>query len=241
MRTFLRAALAALALALWQAPLAAETVQGTARVGNRTIALPPGTWTRSVEILQPRGFEFGGAPSNAMNISAAFMRVIYGRVTGVALVYMTREPSVDFRGFTSIRNCSRNDFYFIAVRANFPHDQDCTFATHTVPAMPADATTFMARTLTEARGLGLVSPTYFAVVTRRSDQLHSLTVEYWLAPEAFEFRSSNTTWANSPWHVSNLDAPRRAFLERLKAWAELAQEQTRQSFRNRPVTPLPEP
>ncbi len=222
-------------------PAAAETVQGSAQVGTRTIALPPGTWTRSVELLQPRGFELGGAPSNAMNISAAFLRVSSGRVTGVAFVYMSREPSVDFRGFASLRNCSRNDFFFIAARANYPHDQDCVLLAHVVPVMPSDANTFTAQMLTAARRAGRVSPTYLGVATRRSDQLHYLQVEYWLAPEAFGFRSSSTTWANSPWHVSNLDGPRRAFMERMKAWAEQAQEQTRRSFRNQPVTPLPEP
>lgn len=241
MRTFLRAALAALALALWQGPLAAETVHGTARVGNRTIALPPGTWTKAVEISSQRGFELGGAPSNAMNISAAFLRVINGRVTGVAFVYMSREPSVDFRGFASLRNCSRNDFFFIAARANYPHDQDCVLLAHVVPVMPSDANTFTAQMLTAARRAGRVSPTYLGVATRRSDQLHYLQVEYWLAPEVAGFAPATTTWVNSPWHVSNLDAPRRAYMERLKTWAELAQEQTRLSFRNRPVTPLPEP
>lgn len=241
MRTALRAALVVLALAVSQAPSAAETVQGTARVGNRTIALPPGTWTKVTEDVTPRGWQFGGAPQNLMNLSVAYIRTGGGRVTGIVTVVLSRDGSPEGHGYTLDRKCSRNDFFFLAAPANYARDQDCTYATHVVPVMPQDLQSFQARVLTEARRAGRVSPTYLAVTTRRADAMHILMVEYWFAPEPAGFPASAAAWSASPWHVTNLDGPRRAYMERMKAWAERAQEETRRSFRNRPVTPLPEP
>jgi hypothetical protein len=219
----------------------AETLHGTPRVGDRTIALPPGNWTKAVEVMTLRGFSQGGPPSNAMNISTAFLRVSGNRVTGVTLVYRSREPSTNFAGFGRLSGCTRSDLFFVAVRADYSHDQDCTIATHMVSTPPQDAQSFAAQYQAAARRAGQLSPTYVGVVTRRSDALHFLTVEYWLAPEAAGFPPANEVWSSNPWHTVNLDAPRRAYMERLKTWSDLAQQQTRLAFLNRPVAPLPEP
>jgi hypothetical protein len=241
MRTILRMAFGVLALCLWQPPVAAETVQGTARVASRTIALPPGTWTKVAEELAPRGWQFGGPPQNLMNLSTAYVRTSAGRVTGLVTVILSRDGSAAGNGYTPERNCSRNDFFYSAVRSNYPIDQDCLFVSHTLLVMPQNRESFQGTYLTAARAAGTVPPTWISAYTRKSDGMHLLIVSYFFAPEAAGFPSSQSNWDSSPWHKANLDAPRRAYMERVKTWAELAQEQTRLSFRNRPVTPLPEP
>jgi hypothetical protein len=241
MRTALRAALSVLALALWQAPSAAETVQGTARVGNRTIALPPGTWTKVTENIAQTAFSSGGGVSNASSFEVGLIRVAGPRVTGLIVIRTSREPSPQFGGWGLIPACTRNDLFHTAAKAHFPTDQDCVFITHTTTLIPDSRSTFVDATTTAVRRAGTVPPTFLYILTRRSDQTHFLTVVYYLAPEAAGFPSDAADWTNNGWHKANLDPARRAYMERVKVWAELAQEQTRLSFRNRPVTPLPEP
>jgi hypothetical protein len=241
MRTFLRAALAALALALWQAPLAAETVQGTVRVGNRTIALPPGTWTKIVETVGQESYAAAGPPSNALNIGALYARTSAGRLTGLVSVRATRDPSSQFSGFLLLPQCQRTDLYFVMARSHYQHDQDCVFVSHTRDAVGGERSQYADEARPAVAKAGLIPPTWLSILTRRADQVHFLSVIYFLAPEAAGFPADSQPWRQNGWHPDYLDPARRAYMERIKTWAELAQEQTRLSFRNRPVTPLPEP
>lgn len=219
----------------------AETFQGTARVANRTIALPPGTWTKVVETLSQGSYAQAGPPSNALDIGALYVRTAGGRLTGLVSVRATRDPSPNLNGFGLLPQCQRTDLYFVKARSHFVHDQDCVFVSHTRDAVGGERSPYADAARPAIARTRTVPPTWLSVLTRRSDQMHFLSVIYFFGPEAAGFGSDDRAWRQNGWHPEHLDAPRRAYMERMKAWAENAQEQTRLAFRNRPVTPLPEP
>jgi hypothetical protein len=233
MRNTLRAAMAVLAFGIWQAPAGAETVQGTARVGNRTIALPPGTW----EIVSTSADPTPGI--HAEQRRETLVRLSAGKVNGLVTIAVSSKASVPGQAYIPLRTCALRDAFHSATRNDGADEGSCVAVTHALLRLTGMQSSGEFTSPTTREGAG--ERAMLQVITARDDRLNFLSVTYVFPADGFGAPAEEAAWEKSPWHPARLDAPRRAVMERLKTWAEKAQEQTRLSFRNRPVTPLPEP
>lgn len=216
------------------APMAtAETVTGTARVGDRTIALPPGTWDLLSTSADP------SPETRAEQRRATLVRLSAGRVTGLVTIALSSKASVPGQAYIPLRTCALRDAYHSATRNAGADEGSCVAVSHALLRLTATPSSGAAASPTTRESAG--ERAMLQVTTAREDRLQVLTVTYFFLVDGGGVPADATRWEESPWHPARLDPPRRAAIERMKTWAELAQEQTRLSFRNRPVTPLPEP
>lgn len=229
----------ALGVLLWH-PAAAQTHVGTVSFNGRSVPLPPGEWRQVATTTTTRQLA-GGGGVGGRNAQLALLRVASGRVTGLVTIETSVDVSDNMAGWTREPECQRNDIHAVVVESDVQRDQNCWTLNHLVMTRGPNASEFVNTYYAAAAAAGGMPPTMLRVTSRRSDNLHFVTVRYHFAPDHARFAPATEGWRENPWHRDRLDGSRSAYVAALRTWAPAAHAAVLRGFRGGSVTPLTEP
>ena len=200
------------------APIAPDSLMGKRLqdqvvVQGQTIPLPAGTWTVLAHFRdQGRSLAQGDA-------------VVLGRIDGNKLAGLVAVNATQLSGGATPRPfeaCNRADYAFRKVDTyDAQGEQRCWWINHAVSVWQSQPIFQAART--ELSRLGVSPPQVLMNVgLRRADANGMATTFYYFDPASEGIASASTTWAESEWQRSRLDADpaRKAYVQKLERWGE---------------------
>ena len=193
--------------------LMGKRLQDQVVVQGQTIPLPAGTWTVLAHFRDPG---LGLAQGDA---------VVLGRIEGNKLAGLVAVNATRLSGGATPRPfeaCNRADYAFRKVDTyDAQGEQRCWWINHAVSVWQSQPIFQAART--ELSRLGVSPPQVLMNVgLRRADANGMATTFYYFDPASEGIASASTTWAESEWQRSRLDADpaRKAYVQKLERWGE---------------------
>jgi hypothetical protein len=202
---------------------------------GRNIPLPEGEWRQVAASTSMRG------AGNGRNASVALLRISSGRVTGLITVSTSIEVSGSFAGWTPEAECQRTDIHAVQIISDFQRDRNCWSLNHVVMTRGNNASAFINTYYDAAAAAGGFPPTMLRITSRKSDEYHFVTVQYYFTPDPARFPSSDADWRSNPWHRDRLDANRAAYVSALRTWAATAHASVVAGFKGGRVSALTSP
>ena len=219
---------------------AAHALSGSVTVSGRVVPLPPGEWqlfSADTDLLTTgsgRSYERG---------TAMLIQESGGRLTNMVIVTDASTLLGTETNWSVPPVCTRDDTFSRSVESMSSRQQDCLMIAHRVAVPRPAATNDLWRPYWEKVGSdpGWEPSAWIAASFREARPNAALTVSYHFSTEAAGFPHQMADWLQSPWHPSRLDAPHRAFVERIQAWANAARPAIREAFAGGQPAPLPAP
>jgi hypothetical protein len=221
-----------LGLGAWSAacrPAAAQAwldqpgLAGTQRVqvGRATVTLPPGQWVQGeADTIQNAGF---GAFSRERRV---YFQFVGPSIHAAALIISNNQAfravnqKGQVNGWGPAPECSRHDVFFFDDRDTRRGSFNCMMVNHNV--MPPSARLPWSEALGYAGAHGGWPRPMIEAVFSTSGPAHqdSLFVAIYVDPALAGFAGERTSWQDSLWHPSVISADRRAYENKVVAWAK---------------------
>lgn len=222
-------------------PASAQLFTGQVEVAGRRVPLPPGEWRQIGAATEQRTIQRG----NMIVGSAILIQEINDRVAAMTIITdASTNPArpIDW----SIPNiCTRENTFSRSVNVALAQSQDCYIVNHIVTShMPPNTISSLWEgywTQISTRP-GWIPNNWVEVAFRMADRTNSLTVSYRVNPEVIgglPATSRGGRWEDSAFHRQNLDPARRAFMERMSAWAQRTRSIVSQCFGGWSCSPAP--
>ena len=214
---------AALRPAAAQSWLDQPGVAGTQRVqvGRASVTLPPGAWVQAeADTVQNAGF---GAFSRERRV---YFQFIGDRIHAAALIisnnqaFRVENEKGQLNGWGPAPECSRHDVFFFDDTDLRRGSFDCMTVNH--HTLPPSAKLPWSEALAYAGAHGGWPRPMIEAAFSTSGSAHqdSLFVAIFVDPALAGFPGERTTWQDSAWHPSIISADRRAYENRVVAWAK---------------------
>ena len=205
---------------------AGTEIERVARIGDRQVPLPAGTWELVLAETDRRGSVKSGI--------AFLVRKADGKLAAYLFVRANLEIGQG-NGWKRPKWCDRSNVHQNGSDNHYnTQDADCWFVNHRIVSNKVLRWDFLNRMKDYLRKHGAAS-TVVGNRYRRNDAYDFLTVAHFVNPAAFGFPPERgTRWVESKWHKNAVDGtPRRAFVDAVKAFGEKYREAVRQGFRGR--------
>ncbi|MBE9604122.1 hypothetical protein IAI18_04535 [Acetobacteraceae bacterium H6797] len=219
---------------------AAHALSGSITVSGRVVPLPPGEWqlfSSDTDLLTTgsgRSYERG---------TAMLIQESAGRLTNMVVVTDASTLAGTETNWSVPPVCTRDDTYSRSAESMSSRQQDCMMLAHRV-AVPRPAATndlWLPYWEKVSADPGWEPSAWVTASFREARPNAALTVSYHFSTEAAGFPHQMADWRQSPWHPSHLDDARRAFVERIQAWASAVRPAIREAFATDRATALPAP
>ena len=200
---------------------ASAAESGYVAVGSARVRLPPGKWILGADGAGNASSSVGGPVSSGIQ-QKIFYQVDQGKLSSI--ISIRANQGYEANGWVVPAGCARRDVYYVNNDGEYPSHFDCLLVNHTMmstararSSSPLWQSTYDNISSTVGLPTQMIVAEYEILNANRGA---FVAIVVFFNPELSGFRSPAGSWIGSPWQKLNADAPHRAYLDKVVAWAE---------------------